>query len=47
MPLMGRLERGKQMLSLCTSLYNTPLVEQEVSMMMMMVVVVMIVNDDE
>lgn len=24
-PLMGQLPRGQQMLSLCTSLYNTPL----------------------
>ncbi len=30
MPLMGDLKKGDQLLSLCTSLYNTPLIEHEV-----------------
>ena len=30
MPLMGQLEEGKQQLSLCTSLYNTPLFHHQV-----------------
>ena len=30
MPLMGDLKKGDQLLSLCSSLYNTPLIEHEV-----------------